>query len=120
MPMNVKRPCAARGCSELVDSGRCETHKRARWREYEAVRPPRDKSFYHSAGWLKVRAVVLAAEPLCRDCKAADRVVPATEVDHVLPISAGGEPLDFSNLAPLCLSCHSSKTMRENRAAGKL
>lgn len=67
-----------------------------------------------SAAWLRLRAEVLAAEPLCRACAARGLVVKATDVDHI----ANGEG-DYSddnsraNLQPLCRPCHSSKTARD-------
>ncbi len=124
--MGPQRPltvCGQPGCHELIPSGsggRCVKHKRARWRAYEAVRPERDRAFYNSPEWRKVRAYVLAQEPLCRECKAAGRVTSATEVDHVRAVKDGGAPFDPDNLQPLCLSCDSRKTLEESRAAGKL
>ena len=54
--------------------------------------------------WSKIRAAVLAAEPLCRVCKK-----PAAVVDHIISRRDGGgdEP---SNLQPLCHKCHTAKT----------
>jgi 5-methylcytosine-specific restriction protein A len=117
-PMRAKTVCAAPGCSQLVDRGRCDAHRKAVWREYEQRRPARDKAFYSSPAWRKVRAYVLSIEPLCRECARADRVTVATEVDHTVPVKDGGAPLDPANLAPLCVS--SRKTMAESREAGKL
>ncbi|WP_313297395.1 HNH endonuclease signature motif containing protein [Diaphorobacter sp.] len=59
------------------------------------------------AAWRKLRAHVLAGEPLCRHCAARGLVVEATDVDHV-----NGDPSDNSmdNLQSLCHSCHSTKT----------
>ena len=59
----------------------------------------------NSATWRKLRAAVLAEEPLCRRWGHV-----ANTVDH-----ASGDPSDNSraNLAPLCSPCHSHKTGRE-------
>jgi 5-methylcytosine-specific restriction endonuclease McrA len=97
--------------------GRCREHKRAAWREYELRRPDRTatKAFYASAAWRKARAEALERTGgCCVECS-----MPAAHVDHVIPVKDGGDPLDLSNLAPRCLRCHSAKTARENRLAGK-
>lgn len=60
-----------------------------------------------SAAWRRLRASVLADEPLCRHCYRLGRVTPATDVDH-----ANNDPSDNSreNLQALCHECHSRKT----------
>ena len=52
----------------------------------------------------------LRHNPLCLECGR-----PAEEVDHVIPKARGGSD-KWENLQPLCKSCHSKKTMRENRS----
>jgi 5-methylcytosine-specific restriction protein A len=37
----------------------------------------------------------------------------AREIDHVVPIAAGGAEWDRVNLQGLCTPCHSSKTAKE-------
>lgn len=65
--------------------------------------------FYSTAAWLKLRALKLSENPLCEcGCKQ-----PATEVDHIIPISQGGEPLDWDNLQSLTAACHSRKTAQD-------
>ena len=61
-----------------------------------------------SSRWRKIRAAVLRAEPLCRSCGAL-----AEEVDHLVPLSEGGDELSGANLQPLCTDCHSRKTRAE-------
>lgn len=70
---------------------------------------PRRTIPLNSSRWRKLRAVVLAGDPLCRDCGDL-----ATDVDH-----DNGNPGDNSpdNLVPRCHSCHSIKTGIE-RAGG--
>ena len=42
------------------------------------------------------------------------RFVPATEVDHVIPVRLAPDRLfDKDNLQPLCVRCHSHKGLRE-------
>ncbi|MDO8264633.1 MAG: HNH endonuclease signature motif containing protein [Gallionella sp.] len=62
------------------------------------------------AVWRKLRASVLACEPLCRHCTARGLTVAATDVDH-----RDNDPTnnELVNLQPLCRSCHSLKTMSE-------
>lgn len=43
---------------------------------------------------------------MCESCERA----PATQVDHITPISAGGARRDPANLQSLCHPCHSGKT----------
>ena len=66
---------------------------------------PRRTMPLNSARWHKLRAYVLAREPLCRHCGKV-----ATDVDHI-----SGDPSDNrdANLQPLCHACHSHKTGRE-------
>ena len=61
--------------------------------------------------WRKLRASVLASEPLCRHCTARGLAVMATDLDH-----ASGDPSDNSaeNLQPLCHECHSRKTAADH------
>jgi 5-methylcytosine-specific restriction endonuclease McrA len=100
--------------------GRCVEHKRQAWREYEERRPDRKETlaFYHSAAWQKARKEALERTGGC--CVECSAPTPAAHVDHVRPVKDGGDPLDQSNLSPLCLFHHSRKTMRENWDAGKL
>ena len=60
--------------------------------------------------------MVLAEEPLCRECAKQGRTVPATEVDH---IDGNVWNMSRENLQPLCLECHSRKTARENGRWGR-
>jgi 5-methylcytosine-specific restriction protein A len=69
--------------------------------------------FYDLAVWHKARRIQLADEPLCRLCTAAERTVPATDVDHIKPISQGGAALDPENFRSLCRPCHSTVTARQ-------
>ena len=67
--------------------------------------------------WRKLRRMVLAREPLCRVCRARGIDTPATQVDHVVPLSAGG-PNTMANLQGLCATHHSQKTGRDRGEAG--
>jgi 5-methylcytosine-specific restriction protein A len=86
--------------------------KAARDRQY--ARP--GGRVYNTQRWRRVRAKVLNTGPLCVDCRAAGRVTPATEVDHIVPIADGGAPYALENLRPLCKSCHSKRTAHQVNA----
>jgi 5-methylcytosine-specific restriction protein A len=68
--------------------------------------------------WEKIRAAVLAEQPLCFSCEEQGWIAEATEVDHVIPLSRGGTH-DRNNLRPMCRSCHSRKTAREDGGFGR-
>ncbi|NEX63453.1 HNH endonuclease [Noviherbaspirillum sp. 17J57-3] len=61
----------------------------------------------NGTAWRKLRALVLAEQPLCADCERCGWTTPANEVDH-----ADNDPTnnERSNLIGLCRPCHSRKT----------
>ena len=67
-----------------------------------------DADFYNSRDWRKLRAYILAGEPLCRECTAV-----ATVVDHITPIRLGGSKWSHEHLQPMCTSCHNKKSRSE-------
>ena len=65
-----------------------------------------------SRAWARVRRQVLDRDGWrCQLCGKAGRL----EVDHVVPLRRGGEPLDPRNLRTLCRGCHIAKTRLDNR-----
>lgn len=68
---------------------------------------------YRLAAWLKLRRMKLQQDPLCEWCKRTGKLEPATDVDHIVPVSKGGAPLDLDALQSLCHACHSRKTQRD-------
>lgn len=72
-----------------------------------------NSEFYHSTRWRRLRERKLRADPLCEQCAARGQIVPATVVDHIVPINEGGAPLDMQNLQSLCDRCHNRKSGRE-------
>ena len=110
MPYKAPKPCAWPGCPELTHSRYCAKHTTMANRER---REAEGKSHYDRR-WRKIRALYLSKHPLCHDCEEAGRLIPATEVHHILPIQDGGKDND-ENLMGLCKSCHSRRTMEENK-----
>lgn len=74
------------------------------------------RRLYHTARWQRMRAVQLAAEPLCRFCLAIEDVTEATDCDHIKP-HKGDETLFFdpNNLQSLCAPCHRTLKARIER-----
>lgn len=64
--------------------------------------------------WKRVRALVLNHAPLCVYCENEGRATPATDVDHITPITLRPDlAYTLSNLQPLCKQHHASKSARE-------
>jgi len=80
--------------------------KAERRAEIDRRRPSAPKRGYHS-GWRHYRMSYLKSHPRC-GCGA-----PATVVDHVVPVAAGGSFWAAANHQPLCHRCHAAKTMTE-------
>ena len=95
-------------------------HRPAHWQSRSERDTRRGSAHARGYGraWERLRAAVLAEEPLCRECQAAGRVEAATDVDHVKPRARGGTDAR-SNLQPLCHECHSAKTAREDGGFGR-
>lgn len=114
MPRRALKGCNYAGCSNLTESGRrfCDVHRSAQNKQRDAQRGSSTDRGYGS-DWQKVRHSVLLGHPICADPFGfhanEGRIVPAVEVDHILPRSQGGtdEP---ENLQPLCEDCHDFKT----------
>ncbi len=73
---------------------------------------------YNTANWKKLRKAHLSAFPWCEGCKAMGKPhVLANTVDHVEPISEGGNPFPgHDGLRSYCPACHSAKTARGTEA----
>jgi len=117
MPRNPRKPCGCPTCPNLIPVGQqfCEVHRKDS-PDLEAVRPSRSGgNLYNTARWRRLRKQVLQREPFCRECKKHGAAVMATDVDHIKS-HRGNEELfwDINNLQPLCHSCHSKKTRRDD------
>lgn len=116
-------PCKAPMCPEVIPAGSggyCERHK-AQAPRYSQTRGQRrpgaeeQDDFHNSKRWRRFREWHLAQNPLCIECEKAGRVEAATIVDHIVPISEGGEEMSSDNAQSLCKSCHSKKTNAERK-----
>lgn len=70
---------------------------------------------------VKMRAIVLQEEPLCRMCLAMDppRYTPSRIADHIKPKAEGGTD-ERDNYQGACEPCHDAKTAEEAaRAQGR-
>ena len=85
------------------------THKQRKTAKLHDPRPTSAKRGYDRQ-WRKVRAEYIAEHPLCEECLKNGKIVPVYDVDHIVPLSQGGERLDKNNLQSLCRTCHNIKT----------
>lgn len=99
------RLCLEPRCgSPATHRGRCPIHARTNNKATH-----RNRHVYNSRRWRLLRQAVLLEQPLCA-C-GCDRI--ATDVDHIVPIHAGGNPWDRNNLQALAAECHGRKTRQE-------
>jgi 5-methylcytosine-specific restriction protein A len=112
------RPCATRGCPQLVSHGHCSAHAaslaRVRFAQQAAQRGTTTERGY-GASWRGTRLAVLQDEPLCRHCAAKGRAQLAVTVDHKVPKALGGGD-ERANLQPLCERCNTIKTIADLEA----
>ena len=66
--------------------------------------------------YAKRRLAFLARHPLCAECERRGRITGAVELDHIVPVEAGGAFWDEANWQGLCRDCHEAKTEGERRA----
>ena len=101
----IPNVCATPGCNGRTFERYCPACKSSQTR-----RDPKISAHYNRR-WRKVRAVYLSKHPLCALCQQAGRLVPATEVHHIVAVADGGSDVD-GNLQALCKPCHSKITLR--------
>ena len=74
---------------------------------------------YCTSAWKRLRLAKLDECPLCFACQQRGQVAEATTVDHIKPISQGGDPFpELSGLMSLCERCHNEKTSGFDRTKG--
>ena len=109
MPVRPGHSCRHQGCTAIVSAGQgayCPGHTSPG----ERARPSASKRGYGRT-WGRIRARVLAEQPICPDpyARHAGVIIPAAHVDHIIPKNQGGTDAR-DNLQGLCASCHSYKT----------
>lgn len=119
MPTKARKYCKEPQCgSYAVTDGYCEAHYETHIQEYRREYKAYEK-WYSRSIWQKIKANQLQKEPLCVQCLKIGKYVSATEVDHVIPHKGNWTLFaDKCNLQSLCKSCHSRKTLSENRGRG--
>ena len=70
-------------------------------------------SFYNSKRWRSLRNYFIQQHPICAQCERDGLIKGAQCVDHIIPITMGGSPVDTKNFQSLCNSCHAKKSGRE-------
>lgn len=116
MPTRSKHPCSHAGCPVLTDARYCPAHAAAApepksWRTTEGSASSRG----YGAEWRRLRALVLARDPVCTNCQRA----PSTTVDHIRSRGAGGDE-SMENLRGLCRRCHDRKSAADGHEAKRL
>lgn len=110
------RPCAQPGCPALVTRGRCVVHSK----QQDQARGTAQQRGY-DARWAEYSRQFRAAHPICGErhdgtldpthsrCLREGRLTPAECVDHIRPVSRGGDFWNPENHQSLCLADNSAK-----------
>jgi 5-methylcytosine-specific restriction protein A len=70
--------------------------------------------------WQRFRKIYLARHPLCVECEKEGVIEPATDVDHIKPVTGPNDP-DFyyeDNMQALCCRHHKIKTASKDGGFG--
>lgn len=124
MPARLPVNCDSGTCRNLALPGKryCELHhkepvlaesKQAGERLRNQNEPWR--RWYHTAHWKNLRTLVLARDPICKECNRN----PSTVADHIKPHKGVWSLfVDMNNLAGKCKPCHDKKTATEDGGFG--
>ena len=98
-----------------------QAEAKAKIKAFNDNRVERGQGSAHSRGygqtWRNIRTWILRRDKhLCQTCKAAGRLTPATEVDHIINKAQGGTDHP-DNLQAICHRCHGVKTQAESRGS---
>jgi 5-methylcytosine-specific restriction enzyme A len=113
MPQRAKQICRAPGCGAVCDGAYCPQHLTAtQRRQFDRYRGSSASRGYGHR-WRKLRRMVLARDLVCKIGVLCQGTALATEVDHIVPKSKGGDD-SMENLQGACHACHSHKTATED------
>lgn len=89
-------------------------------RDYDALRDDlrETRALYRTPRWRRLRAMQLAAQPLCAECQRSGRVTPATTVHHVTPHRDDVARFWAGPFESVCAPCHSGVIQRREAAGG--
>ena len=125
MPVRPGKVCGFGVCHHVAESGNryCNQHKdnETGWGRHQVKHGNSNQRGYGYA-WRKLRNIVLIRDNfICvNHSKRLNKIVPANQVDHIIPKAEGGTD-DESNLQSLCALCHSEKTELETgRGRGRV
>jgi len=123
MPTSPPRPCSHPGCTQLVyGDAKCEQHKAAAHAHYDRnvrANDPRlaeAKRIRNTSQWQQLRDMMRACNPVCIDPLNVhgSQPAPTEHIHHITPlIDRPDLAFTCSNLAPLCIACHSLIEARE-------
>jgi len=112
MPLAPLRPCNQPGCPELVESGYCEKHQKAKRKSDDSRRDKKVRSLYNYR-WQQYSKRFLRKNPLCVKCRSNGRVKASEVTDHIEPHKGDyGLFWDVNNHAAMCKWHHDKKTAR--------
>lgn len=129
MSLAPMRVCSQPGCATVTRLGKCWKHIYAGRQAYDRQRGTSTERGY-GVRWGRYRKWFLEQWPLCGDRPSGDPTgdseclhqrlpVPATVVDHIIPVTGPDDPTFFKPEAhqALCSHCHDVKRQREAMAA---
>lgn len=106
-------PAIACRCGQL----NCQQHTRkTSLRHHDQVRGNSSARGYGYNWTKRLRPMVLARDPLCKDPFRSGCNAPSTVADHIIPKQAGG-PDAMENLQGLCNDCHNRKIAVEQASS---
>jgi 5-methylcytosine-specific restriction endonuclease McrA len=113
-PLDLRTVDLQRFLTQLKLSHRAENRREKDWRKWK---PPPETD---ASGNLYPRAYWLREIDRAMEWKSRNRCIEHNwEVDHVVPVSIGGDWFEWENLCLLCLPCHKLKTRREATQRGR-